>query len=321
MGLMRATSISILLSIGISNADALPCREVIKVFYRPEMNVADSGSYSPSAGKPAQLMDYYRANNAPTEIVSFPPLSPADFKVVHDSAYVDGIFNLTEKNGFGNRNPEIADSLRYTSASMLAAAREALKSGIAHSPTSGFHHAHTSCASGFCTFNGLALTAKILLDEGAVRKVAIVDLDMHKGDGTDDILFRKDLEGRVFHFTAGREFYIRDQVPRYFEALESLRNDIERTKPDLILYQAGADPHIKDPLGGMLTTAEMMKRDEMIFKMARDFNIPIVWNLAGGYQIDSDGTLNPVLRLHYNTLLAAQGVYRISEPEALSETP
>lgn len=73
---------------------------------------------------------------------------------------------------------------------------------------------------------------------------------------------------------------------------------------DLILYQAGADPHINDPLGGFMTTAKLQYRDELVFLLCQQYGIPIAWNLAGGYQRDVDGDIRPVLEIHDNTLMA-----------------
>ena len=74
---------------------------------------------------------------------------------------------------------------------------------------------------------------------------------------------------------------------------------------DVVLYQAGADPHVNDPLGGMMTTDELRRRDELVFETCDALGLPVAWNLAGGYQVEADGSIPAVLEIHENTLRAA----------------
>lgn len=78
---------------------------------------------------------------------------------------------------------------------------------------------------------------------------------------------------------------------------------------DLILYQAGADPHINDPLGGVMTTEQMLRRDELVFSKCSAMRLPVAWNLAGGYQRDESHGIRPVLDLHDNTMRACAAIY------------
>ena len=78
---------------------------------------------------------------------------------------------------------------------------------------------------------------------------------------------------------------------------------------DFVLYQAGADPHIDDPLGGWLTTKKMKERDMLVFSVAKRIGVPIAWNLAGGYQQDEDGGIRPVLDIHDNTMKECAAIY------------
>jgi acetoin utilization deacetylase AcuC-like enzyme len=186
---------------------------------------------------------------------------------------------------------------------MLAAAREALRSGVACAPVSGFHHAHYAAGGGFCTFNGLAVTASALLTEGLVQRLMILDCDQHFGDGTEQILDRLGLEGKVENLSFGRWF----GAPRDADAyLAALREQVSRFADfDLVLYQAGADVHVDDPLGGVLRTEQMIDRDRTVFEAARDAGVPIAWNLAGGYQ----EPLSRVIELHVNTMRCCMLVY------------
>jgi acetoin utilization deacetylase AcuC-like enzyme len=173
-----------------------------------------------------------------------------------------------------------------------------LGEGCACAPVSGFHHAHYDSAGGYCTFNGLVVTAQKLLAAGAVQRVLILDCDMHYGDGTDQILGHLRVGDAVANATFGRWFHEPSQGGAY---LERLRETVARFDAyDLVLYQAGADVHVDDPLGGVLTTDQMTERDRIVFAAARTHDTPIAWNLAGGYQ----EPLAKVVDLHSNTMRA-----------------
>ncbi len=222
----------------------------MQVFYRPEQSVFVKSS-SPSAGKPAQVVEDWRGRfGASLEFTSFEPVTREDFYRVHDRAYVDGVFTLERPNGFGTRQAEVVEALRYTSGSMRAAALAAWqRGGITVSPTSGFHHAGYDYGGGYCTFNGLVLATLAVLDAGA-RQLAIIDCDYHYGDGTHDILLRLDLYDQVRHWTLGAHSKgsERQVLARLEAALTETLGGSE-----LVIYQAGADSHEDDPLGGVFT--------------------------------------------------------------------
>ena len=277
----------------------------MQVFYRPEQSVTVQSS-SPSAGKPAQVVaDWRERFGARLDFVGFEPVTREDFYRVHDRAYVDGVFALQRPNGFGTRQPEVVEALRYTSGSMRAAALAAWRGGgITVSPTSGFHHARYGSGGGYCTFNGLVLAALAVLNAGA-RQLAIIDCDYHYGDGTDDILLRLDLHDTVRHWTLGAHNKGNER-----QVLARLEAALAENLPgnDLVIYQAGADSHEDDPLGGVFTTAGYRERDGMVFEAAARAGVPVAWNLAGGYQ----EPLIKVLELHAITMgeaLAVKGVY------------
>ena len=267
----------------------------IPVFYSEHM-VADVASFSPSAGKPRHVLAAWQKAALPITLCTIVPVTEHEVSLAHDPAYVRGILRGGLPNGFGNTSLEVARSLPYTTGSMLAAARAALKDGHACAPVSGFHHAHYDSAGGYCTFNGLVIAAQKLLLEGAVQRVLILDCDMHYGDGTDDILNRLKLTGSITNATFGCWFHQPADASAY---LMRLRDTVARfDRFDLVLYQAGADVHVEDPLGGVLTTQQMIERDQIVFDAARATHTPIAWNLAGGYQ----EPLSKVLELHTNTL-------------------
>lgn len=269
--------------------------KTIPVFYRDEM-VADSGSFSPSAGKPKHVVASWSEKEMPITIRKPRAVSKREMYLAHDQRFVDRVLALEQSNGFGNRSAQVALSLRYTSGSMLAAAKEAIKNGlVAAAPCSGFHHAGYDFGGGFCTFNGLMITAMALKDAGLSKRVGIIDFDQHYGNGTDEIIKRLRLK-TVTHFTAGNSYHRKQQAPGFLRDIPDIVEEFARC--DVILYQAGADPHVDDPLGGWLTTEQLKKRDELVFKTAKQLGIPVAWNLAGGYQTPFEN----VLKIHDNTM-------------------
>lgn len=278
----------------------------MKVFYVPELTESNPDVASPSARKPALVVHDWLQHGlvSETDLLSFAPVTPDDFKLVHEPAFVDGVLNLRHPNGFENIDAALAASLPYTTGSLVAACRYALEhSTHTCSPTSGFHHAFYDFCGGFCTFNGLATAAVLLKNAGLVNSIGILDLDMHHGDGTEALIQRHGLTW-VRHQTQARHFQQRRDVGLgardYFKWLGSALEDLRTV--DLVIYQASTDPHINDPLGGLLTEAELQQRDRLVFQHFK--GRPLAWNLAGGYQVDADGGIRTILRLHRNTAKA-----------------
>lgn len=284
----------------------------VPVVYSQVM-VADSGhEVSPSASKPGLVAAALKAQEYPVDIVAPEPVSVEDILRVHDPRFVKAVLEGRKDNGFGNRSAEVAASLPYTTGSLVTACKLALgplRPMVVASLSSGFHHARYAKAADFCTFNGLMVTAAYLLANSRVKRVAILDADYHYGDGTDEILDQTGLRANVFHLSFGQEFKKPDQADAFFARLDALEQDLRRFEPQVILYQAGADAHIDDPLGGFLTTEQMGARDEKIFSLGKQLGVPIVFNLAGGYQRDADGGISKVVRLHLNTFSAALRVH------------
>jgi len=269
---------------------------VIPVFYDPRM-VADAQSYSPSAGKPREVVESWKAMRVPLAFKTFAPVTREQLAMAHLRTFVDGVLDGRIENGFGNRLMAVANTLPWTSGAMLAAAREALANGqVAVAPVSGFHHAKHDEAAGFCTFNGLIVAARALLSEGSVRRIGILDCDMHDGDGTAQIIRHLGLRSSIRHFSAGAEFGRPEQAAQFLRDLPDVVRAFEDC--DLVLYQAGADPHIKDPLGGWLTGPQLLHRDFVVFEHCRKLCLPLAWNLAGGYQTP----LRRVLDIHDATM-------------------
>ncbi len=180
----------------------------------------------------------------------------------------------------------------------------------------GTHHAYGNKGSGFCVFNDSAITARALQKEiNPKLKVAIIDLDVHQGNGTASIL---ENDASIFTFSIHGEnnFPFKKEVsdldiglpdetadPSYLAALHQGLEILEkRFKPDLIIYLAGADPYEGDRLGKLHISKEgMLQRDECVFQLGLDRQIPIAFGMAGGYGKEMQSTVD----IHFQTIKTA----------------
>ncbi len=268
---------------------------LVPVFYNDEL-LAESDSRSPSAGKPRPVVDAWVAAGLPIELRPVVPATIDELCLAHDPEFVRSILTCETPNGFGNQRADVARSLPYTSGAILGAASRALETGIACAPVSGFHHAGFATATMFCTFNGLMVTAVKLLRAQRVAKVLILDCDYHYGNGTDEIIGRLGLASSVENLTFGRSYRTKSQAAMYLGELE--RSCTRFREFGLVLYQAGADLHVDDPLGGVLDSVQMRQRDRIVFTAARAASVPLAWDLAGGYQVP----VSKVVGLHLATM-------------------
>jgi acetoin utilization deacetylase AcuC-like enzyme len=279
----------------------------IPVFYREEM-VASFESFSPSAGKPREVVSSWTKLDIPLDIRKPEPVTERDISLAHSLDYTQAILTCRLNNGFGNNLPSVAASLPFTIGAMIDAGKEAIHNRLAAvAPCSGFHHAGYDKSCGYCTFNGLVIAARVLQRDGLAKKVGILDFDMHYGNGTDEIVSELGLFDLIVHFTAGGKYFKRDQAKSFLMSIPELVRTMG--KCDVILYQAGADPHVDDPLGGWLTTEQLAERDWHVFATAKRIGVPIAWNLAGGYQTDSGGSIRPILDIHDNTMKECADVF------------
>lgn len=267
---------------------------MIPVFFHPNQLVEDTSIGSPSTIKAADFV--HRAADVRGVQVTdagVRPVMPTELTRVHSRAYVDDIFQGRVPNGFGTYDRRIPEAARWSCGSMIAAVHHVIGGGgIACSPTSGFHHAGYNRSGGFCTFNGLALAAAEVLRLDPTAVVAILDLDWHYGNGTENILANLPLlANSTLHVTSGGQRFM--SSIHFFDWLIQQIDAINNYNPAVVLYQAGADMHRDDPLGGLLNDAEMWARDHVVFQ---DIVAPIVWNLAGGYRPETVDTHIATLR-------------------------
>jgi acetoin utilization deacetylase AcuC-like enzyme len=272
----------------------------LPVFYDAKMSAFNS-SRSPSSMKPKLVVQDWLDRQLAIEISKVNPLDEEHLSLAHSARYVRGVLKGQVENGFGDFSPQIAESLRWTNGSFVSAALHvAANGGFACSPTSGFHHAGYDNGGAFCTFNGLIIAAREVLDTGKAERIGILDLDYHYGDETAEIIDRLQLADIVTQISGWNDWKRCDPS----KLLDELPDMIDSLECDILFYQAGADMHIDDPLGGLMTTEQLAERDRIVFQHCARLELPCVWNLAGGYQVESNGGIPKVLEIHRNTLLA-----------------
>lgn len=236
-----------------------------------------------------------------------PSLAPRSWlELVHTPDYVTHILAQTLPREAERRlglpvSPALAERSRAACAGTLLAARLAIEHGLACNTAGGSHHAFADAGSGFCVFNDVAVAAAVLLAEGSVGRVLVVDLDVHQGDGTAE-LFRRDPRVFTLSLHAQSNFPARKNtsdldvpLPRdlddrgYLDALDAaLPAVLDAFAPDLVFYNAGVDPHRDDRLGHLaLTDAGLAARDRRVIELVTGRGLPFVGVIGGGYDRDA----------------------------------
>lgn len=236
--------------------------------------------------------------------------------LVHTADYVDRFCTglLTERElrrlGFPWSPALVERSLRAVGGTCEAAAA-ALEHGVAMNLAGGTHHAFPDHGEGFCVFNDVAISLRLLQRSGRIRRAAIVDLDVHQGNGTNAI-FAGDESVFTFSMHGGKNYPFH-KVPGSLDVelpdgandelyltllAEHLPNVLARAEPDLVLYLAGADPYEGDALGRLgLTFDGLARRDALVIELCREVGLPIAITIAGGYGRNLDDTV----RIHLET--------------------
>jgi len=196
----------------------------------------------------------------------------------------------------------------------------AIDNGVGVHIGGGFHHAFPDHGEGFCVFNDIAIGIRSLQNKGRIKKALVIDCDLHQGNGTA-FIFKNDKE--VFTFSIHQEYNYPAQKPpsdidiglfdnadddEYLSQLSKhIPKIVDEFRPELIVYVAGADPYENDQLGGLRVSIKgLSKRDQFIFGLCKDKNIPVAAVLAGGYAIDVEDTV----RIHYNMIKTAKEILR-----------
>lgn len=254
------------------------------------------------------------------ELVLPPAASDEELMLAHDPAYVEkatqGLLDDKEIRAIGFPwTEELIERSRRSSGATMQAAITALTEGVSVNLAGGTHHACYAEAQGFCVFNDSAITARYLQQKALAKRPLIIDLDVHQGNGTanilrgDDSIFTLSVHGAK-NFPTRKEQSDLD-VPldndcndqEYIEALDiALSQVLTRFDPDFVIYVAGADPYENDRLGKLsLSKAGLKQRDERVFEFCKRQGVPTTVSMAGGYAND----IEDIVDIHLQTVLSA----------------
>jgi acetoin utilization deacetylase AcuC-like enzyme len=266
------------------------------------------------------------ASQSGLQLCEAPRASDTELLLAHDPTYVQRVITGTlspqaqREIGFPWSEAMVERSRRSVGAT-IAAAHTALTEQISVNLAGGTHHAYRDKGSGFCVFNDAAIAARVLQRRHGVTKVAIIDLDVHQGNGTASIL-RNDASIFTFSVHGEKNFPFRKEpsdldigLPDdttdegYLAALEDGLHHIQTyVRPQFLIYLAGADPHEGDRLGRLKLTVEgLRRRDKQVFQFARANGLPLAITMAGGYGLDIETTV----RIHVQTIEAAIEHWRV----------
>jgi acetoin utilization deacetylase AcuC-like enzyme len=261
------------------------------------------------------------------ELAVAEPIPWPDLCLAHEREYVEavgaGTLSAAEQRRIGFPwSPMMVERSRRSVGATLAAAREALSRGcscaalhVSANLAGGTHHAFRDHGEGYCVFNDVAVAARVLVRDSVAARIAVVDCDVHQGNGTAAIFHD---EAAVFTFSmhGDKNFPFRKQISNLDvtfadgatddEYLSALRRHLpfvlDGHRPDCVFYLAGADPYEGDRLGRLkLSIAGLRERDRFVFDSCRARNIPVAVAMSGGYASDVDA----IVTIHANTIREA----------------
>lgn len=249
-----------------------------------------------------------------------PLASVDDLALVHTRDYIDAVLGGTVARDIQRRigfpwSEQMVERSRRSVGATLAAASAALDDGVSVNLAGGTHHAFADRGEGFCVFNDVAVGCRVLQRDQQARRIAIVDLDVHQGNGTAAI-FDGDQSVFTFSMHGEKNFPFRKEQSDLDVALpdgtgdddylallrQHLGDVLERHQPDFVFYLAGADPYEGDRLGRLkLTVAGLRRRDEIVLTTCRGAGLPVAISMSGGYATDVDA----IVAIHANTIRVA----------------
>jgi acetoin utilization deacetylase AcuC-like enzyme len=301
----------------------------VKAFYSDRFVLPLPASHRFPMSKYAALRERVAAELPDVSLSEPPAATLAQLQLAHDTDYVRrvvaGALTADEQRAIGFPwSPLMVERSRRSVGATLAACAAAAADGVAVNLAGGTHHAHRDRGQGYCVFNDLAIAAKALCRENDRARVAIIDLDVHQGDGTaaihggSDRIFTLSLHGSYNyparkvdgHLDVGLPDGTGDQA--YLEALdEAIAAMCARFAPSFVLFLAGADPHEGDRLGRLRLTFDGLRaRDARVFDLAARLRAPIAVTMGGGYGHDIAATV----QVHLNTVGAALSHWRRCRP-------
>ena len=279
----------------------------LQIVHHPDYDAGFAVNHRFPMSKYPLLMQALAARGlAGADALNMPEPAPASWlKLAHAADYVDQVISCTVPEKIEREigfpvGPRVSLRAQLATGGTVLAARLALLHGIACNSAGGSHHARRAQGAGFCTFNDVAVASLVLLAEGVAKNILIVDLDVHQGDGTADIL--RD-EPRVFTFSmhGERNYPVRKiasdldiALPdgtgdaAYIERLSGILPDLgAKARWDLVFYNAGVDVHAEDRLGRLsLSDDGLRARDEMVIHHFRAQGVPVCGVIGGGYSTD-----------------------------------
>ncbi len=264
-----------------------------------------------------KLRDLVAAHLPEVRLEEAPYTTDGVLALAHHPQYIQrvatGTLTAAEQRAIGFPwSPEMVERSRRSAGATIAACRAAFDDGIAVNLAGGTHHAHADRGEGFCVFNDAAIAARLMQAERRASRVAIVDLDVHQGNGTaailanDDSVFTLSLHGEN-NYPFAKAFSDLDiALPdgtgddEYLAQLDgALAQMFARFDPQLIIYLAGADPHEGDRLGRLrLSAAGLAARDCRVLDAAGSRGLPVAIAMAGGYGRD----INQTVAIHWQTV-------------------
>jgi acetoin utilization deacetylase AcuC-like enzyme len=305
-------------ALGDSQGTLLPRELAVHFVYSPAY-FADLGAHVFPVAKYRMIAARLTSQGvAPTHFVEPEPASFTQLLRVHTSEYLDDLMNcrFTPRTAPSEMRltPEIVALFVLNCGGTIRAANLALDEKVAVHIGGGFHHAFADRAEGFCYVNDLAVAVRELQAIGRIHRAMVLDCDVHQGNGTAKI-FQGDTS--VFTFSIHQyDLYPEKEVSdldvhlpdgvKDEEYLQHLSENIPRTldefRPDLVLYQAGADPYERDSLGDLKLTIDGLKeRDRRVINWAVQRSIPLAVTLGGGYAVNTADTVT----IHTNTCTVA----------------
>jgi len=251
------------------------------------------------------VMEELRASGASVTEHAPDPCPREWLEAVHDPVYVDEVFRADVPRSKERRigfpvTDRIRDRVRHTNGGTWLAAQLAMQHGYAANSAAGSHHALADTGAGYCVFNDLAVASNRLIAQGHARRILIIDLDVHQGDGTASLTAgREDIATLSVH--AEKNFPVRKARSNIDIGLPDGTNDagymavlanhipkvLDEFAPDFVFYQAGVDPHVDDKLGRLsLSDDGLNQRDRFIVDQVRARGLPVASALGGGYGDD-----------------------------------
>ena len=257
---------------------------------------------------------------SPDQLHEAPLATIADLELVHAPEYVEAVITGTLPSEIQRRigfpwSPQMVERSRRSVGATIAAAHAALDDGVAANLAGGTHHAFADRGEGFCVFNDVAVAARVVQQHQLAQRIAIVDLDVHQGNGTAAI-FAGDPSVFTFSMHGDKNFPFRKEtsdldVPladgtgddEYLALLQSHLHDVlNRHQPDFVFYLAGADPFEGDRLGRLKMTIDgLRRRDEIVTEACTRARLPVAISMSGGYANDIDA----IVTIHANTIRVA----------------